>query len=78
MAFLMKEWERYFAYSDLKETQSIDVESVKISGLNQDLSTLETIQVRALEWLSFDPIQRQDALFKCNQLMRSFLRKESN
>jgi hypothetical protein len=55
--------------------QSLEVDSIIISAIDEPLSKDETIQVRALEWLSFDPIQRQDALFKCNRLMRAFLRR---
>jgi hypothetical protein len=58
-----------------KEEMSMDVDSITISAIDEPLSKQETIQVRALEWLAFDTIQRQDALFKCNRLMRAFLRR---
>ena len=47
--------------------------SESILHLHQPLSPQERTPIQALEWLGFESCQKQDGLFKCNQLIRRFL-----
>jgi hypothetical protein len=49
------------------------VKSVFISNVTDPVSPTDAIQIRAIEWLTFDPSQRADALRFSNAIIRRFL-----
>ncbi|KAJ3124615.1 hypothetical protein HK100_011182, partial [Physocladia obscura] len=46
---------------------------VFVSNMDDEIDQVSYKQIRALEWLLFDPLQQSDALIQCNKLIRRFL-----
>ncbi|KAJ1561571.1 hypothetical protein HK096_004182, partial [Nowakowskiella sp. JEL0078] len=65
--------DKIFSNGVFMEPLPEQISSVHIFGLKDPVSELDRIQIRAIEWVTWEKIQYVDALSKVNTLMRRFL-----
>ncbi|KAJ3075261.1 hypothetical protein HDU98_008736 [Podochytrium sp. JEL0797] len=62
-----------FLHGIFKEAVPTRANSVFVTNMGEEIPDAVFKQVRALEWLLFDPLQQADALIQCTRLIRRFL-----